>query len=106
MAKFVLLYSGGGMAPTQAEQEALMQAWGAWFGQLGSNLVDGGSPFTGQAKSISREGTVSDGPVGMMATGYSIINAGSLEEAVEVAKNCPVLQGHNASVTVYEAAMM
>jgi len=106
MAKFVLLYSGGGMAPTKAEQEMLLQAWGAWFAQLGPNLVDGGSPFTGQAKSVSSGGSVSDGPVGMMATGYSIINADSLEAAVEEAKNCPVLQGDNARVTVYEAAMM
>ncbi len=35
MANFVLLYSGGSMPETEAEQAAVMQAWGAWFGQLG-----------------------------------------------------------------------
>ena len=41
MANFVLLFSGGGMPETEAEQAAVLQAWGAWYGQLGSALVDG-----------------------------------------------------------------
>lgn len=102
MANFVLLYTGGGMAETPAEQEAVMQAWGAWFGKLGSALVDGGNPFTPVAKTISKGGKVSDGPVGTLATGYSIIKADSLDAAVELAKGCP----HTASggqISVYEA---
>ena len=101
MANFVLLYSGGGMAPTEAEQAAIMQAWGAWFGRLGSAIVDGGNPFTPAAKSIASDGAVSDGPVGTMATGYSILKADSLEAAVEMARSCPVLQG-GGQITVYE----
>jgi hypothetical protein len=101
MANFVLLYSGGGMAEGEAEQAAIMQAWGAWFGGLGSALVDGGNPFTPVAKSIAHNGTVSDGPVGTLATGYSIIKADSLGVAVEMAQGCPVLQG-GGQITVYE----
>ena len=70
MANFVLLYSGGnGMAPTAAEQQAILQAWGAWFGKLGSAVVDGGNPFAPAAKRISSDGKVSDGTVGTAATG-------------------------------------
>jgi hypothetical protein len=101
MANFVLLYSGGGMPATQAEQAEVMKAWGAWFGELGSAVVDGGNPFTPQAKSIASDGSVSDGPVGPMASGYSVIKADSLAAAVEMAKRCPVLQG-GAKITVYE----
>ena len=36
MANFVLLYNGGGMGANEAEQAAIMQAWGAWYGKLGS----------------------------------------------------------------------
>jgi hypothetical protein len=50
-------------------------------------------------KSIASDGTVSDGPVGTMATGYTIISADSLYAAVEQAKGCPVLQG-GAQITV------
>ena len=101
MANFVLLYSGGSMPESQAEQAAVMQAWGAWFGELGSALVDGGNPFTPLAKRIASDGSVSDGPVGTMASGYSILKADSLDAAVELARRCPVLQG-GAQITVFE----
>jgi len=101
MANFVLLYSGGSMPESQAEQAAVLQAWGAWYGRLGNAVVDGGNPFTSQAKSIVSDGKVSNGPVGTMATGYSIIKANSLDEAVEMAKGCPVLQS-GGQITVYE----
>jgi hypothetical protein len=101
MANFVLLYTGGGMPETEAEQAAVLQAWGVWYGKVGSAVVDGGNPFTPVAKSIASNGTVSDGPVGTMATGYTIIKADSLDAAVEMAKSCPILQG-GGQITVYE----
>ena len=58
MANFVLLYSGGSMPEGKAEQAAVMQAWGAWYGGLGGAVIDGGNPFTPKAKRIARDGTV------------------------------------------------
>jgi len=101
MANFVLLYSGGSMPATEAEQAAVMQAWGAWYQRLGSAVVDGGNPFTPVAKSIASDGTVSDGPIGTPASGYTIIAADSLNAAVGMAKGCPVLQG-GGQISVYE----
>ena len=101
MANFVLLYSGGSMPATEAEQATVLQAWGAWYERLGSAVVDGGNPFTPLAKSIASDGSVRDGPVGTMASGYSIITADSLDAAVELAKGCPVLQG-GGQISVYE----
>ena len=31
MSKFVLVYKGGGMATTEAEQQAVMAQWMGWF---------------------------------------------------------------------------
>ncbi len=101
MANFVLLYSGGSMPETKAEQAAVMQAWEAWYGGLGSAVVDGGNPFTPKAKRIASNGTVSDGSVGTMATGYSILKADSLSAAVGMAQGCPVLHG-GGQISVYE----
>jgi hypothetical protein len=101
MANFVLVYTGGGMATTEAERNQAMQAWGAWFGQLGESVVDAGNPFGGAAKNISSDGSVHDGPVGTLATGYSIIKADSIKAAVDAAKGCPVLAS-GAKITVYE----
>src|SRR5215469_17337622 len=79
MANYLLLYSGGRMPESEAEQAAVMQAWTSWFGELGSALVDGGNPTTGQAKTIASDGTVSAGSELGMASGYSILKADSLD---------------------------
>ncbi len=100
MANYVLIYTGGGQPATQAERDAVLKAWTAWFGKLGSNLVDPGNPFSGKVKSIATGGKTSDGAVGTMATGYSIVKADSLDAAAEMAKGCPQLKDGN--VTVYE----
>ena len=103
MTKYVLAYhsGGGGMPETAEEQEELMKVWGAWFGTIGENLVDGGNPF-GPATTVAADGSTSDG--GTLG-GYSIINAASLEEAVNTAKGCPVLAS-GGSLEVCEAIDM
>ena len=98
MANFVLLYSGGGMPETEEEQTAVMQAWMAWYGELGSAVVDAGNPFTAVAKRIASDGTVTDRPGGEGPAGYSIIAADSLDAAVEMAKGCPLPDGGEISV--------
>jgi hypothetical protein len=60
-----------------------------------------GNPFTPRAKRIAIDGSVSDGSVGTMASGYSILKAASLDAAVEMARGCPVLQG-GAQISVFE----
>ena len=99
MTDYLLLYSGGSMPETAEEQKVVMDAWNTWMGQLGSSLKDGGNPFTPASKTVSNDGSVSDG--GGSASGYSIISADSLAAAVDMAKGCPVLQG-GATITVYE----
>jgi hypothetical protein len=77
-----------------------MQAWGNWFGKLGKALVDGGNPFSDKVKSVGSDGKVKDGPTGQ-ATGYSIVEAGSVDQTAEMAKGCPVLTG-GGRITMYE----
>ena len=101
MADYVLLYSGGKMPEGKEEQDAVMAAWNAWFGELGGALKDAGNPFTPAAKSIGSDGAVSDGAGSGPPSGYSIVTADSLDEAVQKAKGSPVLKG-GASITVYE----
>jgi hypothetical protein len=101
MSEYLLLYSGGKMPESEEEMAETMKAWTEWMDGLGDGLKDGGNPFTPAAKTVSEDGSISDGPVGTMATGYSIIGAASLREAAEVAAGCPVLTG-GAKITVYE----
>ncbi len=101
MANFLLVYTGGGMPASDAERKKVMDAWGAWFGRLGPAVVDPGNPIGPTAKSISSDGSVHDGAVGTAASGYSILKADSLNQAVELAKGCPVLES-GAKISVYE----
>jgi len=101
MNKYLLLYSGGGMPESEADQKAMMQAWDSWSKKLGKSLVDGGDPFTPKAKSVLTDGSVKDGPAVGMASGYSIIEADSLDSAVKFARDCPVRQS-GAQISVFE----
>lgn len=89
MANYLLTYHGEGGMPTSTEEtEKVMAGWNAWFGGLGSAVVDPGNPTT-HAKAISPDGSVMDAT--SAPTGYSIIKADSLDHAVELSKGCPVL---------------
>ncbi len=89
MANYLLTYHGeGGMPATEEERAAVMAKWGAWFGQLGDAVVDPGNPTT-RAKAISPDGSVMDAT--SSPSGYSVIKADSLDQAVELSKGCPVL---------------
>jgi hypothetical protein len=99
--KYVLLYHGGGMAEGEAEQAAVMQAWGEWFGSLGSAVVDAGAPFSGTAKSVSSERAVSDGGLGDAPSGYSVVESDSIDAAANMAKSCPI-QKAGGQVAIYE----
>ena len=97
---YVLLYSGGRMPESDEEQATVMKAWDEWMHGLGSSLKDGGNPFApGAAKTITADGAVRDGAGS--ASGYSIITADSLDDAVTKSKGCPVLEG-GATIEVYE----
>lgn len=101
MTNYVLVYTGGsGMEMSQEEREAIMADWGAWYGKMGDAIVDGGNPF-GQSKSIGQSG-VSDGPASSpAATGYTVISAESLDDAVTKSLDHPHIK-HGGQVTVYE----
>ena len=50
------------MEQAHDERKKVMEEWGAWYGQLGASMVDGGATF-GAAKHIT-EDDVADGPLG------------------------------------------
>jgi hypothetical protein len=105
MADYLFLYSGGRAPQGEEEMARVMKAWEDWYAELGPAIKDGGNPFGPDARTVGRGGTVSDGPAGQPATGYTIVTASSLDEAAALAKGSPVLDGDGA-VTVYEIVEM
>ena len=92
MQEFLLVYHGasGPMPESQAEIDKVVQAWGAWFVRLGDAVVDGGNPV-GRSKTILPDGKVENHGGPDPASGYSIIMADDIDDAVEKAKGCPHL---------------
>ena len=79
----------------------IMEAWGKWFESIADKMVDKGGHFSG-AREISHSGT-QDLPMGMESiTGYTIINANSLDDAEKIAQGCPIIK----SIRVYEIMAM
>ena len=99
--RYLLIYYGGSMPETPAQQARVMKQWTSWFARLGPAIVDPGNPFSGSVNKIDANGSVSKGAVGRRASGYSIIEAPSLDAATKLAKGCPVIKG-GAQVAVYE----
>jgi hypothetical protein len=100
MPNYLLAYHGGKMADGKDAQAKVMAAWGQWMQKLGSNLIDGGNPV-GKASTIDNKGAISSGGGANAVSGYSVIKADSLDAAIKLAKECPVLQG-GASIEVCE----
>jgi hypothetical protein len=100
MAKYLITYSGGSQPDgmTEEQRAEVMAAWNAWYERLGEAVVDFGNP-TGTSKVIMPGGVISDGGPGI--TGYSLINADSLDGAAEACREHPHLDG-GGTITIHE----
>ncbi len=103
MKKFLVLYSGGKAPSTPQEGEASMKEWRAWFGKLGSAVVEAGAPVGG-SKVVNGAG-VQDGAGGNISNGYSVLQADDLAGAAKILKSCPII-ADGGTVHVFELMAM
>ena len=103
MPKYIFAYHGGGMPETPEEGEKVMAAWQAWYGELADSLADGGAPV-GMSKTVTTDGVSDDGGSNPLS-GYTVVNAATIDEAVGMAKGCPILDS-GGSVEVAECMEM
>ena len=84
--------------------EEVSKAWMGWFQELGDKIVDAGNPFNSGGMAVEKSGVseIENFP----ATGYSIVKANSMEEAVDMAQTCPLVSLDGAAIRVYEAHPM
>ena len=68
----------------------IMKAWGAWFESISDKMVDQGGHFS-SGREISKSGT-RDLPMNMESiTGYTVIEAESLDAAEKLAQDNPFI---------------
>ena len=104
MPKFLFVYHGGGMPETPEAQQAAMDAWGAWYGSMGDKLVDGGAPVA-QSYTVTADAVTQDGGANP-ASGFTIVEAASYDEACEMAQGCPMVADGSGSCEVAQMMEM
>ena len=111
MEEFALImrHEDGTKVASPEQIQAWMKQTMDWIGGIAAQnkFVSGtGLPFN-DARVVSSKKLVTNGPFGDIKEtigGLIIVRASSIDEAVEFAKGCPVLQGDGNSVEVRKVA--
>lgn len=99
MGKFLFLFRGGDThvqnAKDTKEVKDYIQLWITWqVGLAEQGILVGGDPLKTTGKLVEGQNKiVTDGPcidANEMIGGYLLVNASDLDEAVEIAKGCPI----------------
>ena len=89
MAQYIIAYLGGNQPSTPEEGKQHFAKYKDWLSSLGDSVVSPANPFK-HTCTIRPDGSVSDGSTTSMS-GYTIIEADSIEHARNLAKACPFL---------------
>jgi hypothetical protein len=108
-SKFMFIFRGGGIViqppPPPAEVGAHLAKWTVWVDGLtkAGHTEPGPPPLENGGKTVrGHSKTVTDGPYAEakdLVSGVLLVNAASLEEAVELARGCPIYE-YDGSVEV------
>jgi len=109
MSRFVFIYHApqtpaDAAPPSPEETEQVMSAWMAWAGKVGDAMVDFGAPVAGGVR-VTADGTMN--PSECQVVGYTILEADSLDDALELANAHPHLQmPGGCEIEVHEAQVI
>lgn len=101
MAKYLFVYHGGQAPESEEEHAKVMDEWGQWFGSMGDDVIDGGNPVGPSTTVLSDLSVVNNGGSNP-ASGYSLIEASDLDDAIAKAKGCPIYS-EGGSIEIAEA---
>lgn len=96
MAKYLFVYRDEAdpkSPPSPEQMQAFLAMWGDWFQKYSTAIVDGGDGLQPTGRVLKADGTVSDGPYiesKEIVGGFSVIQADSYDQAVLIARECPI----------------
>jgi len=109
MSKFVLLFrmdiTTEWAQPTPVQMEEYMKEWDKWIKSISAKgkLADGGNHLSREGRVIKPGNVIKNGPYTKKkksVAGYILVKAANLEDAVKLARTCPILNGKGTSVEV------
>lgn len=112
MNKYLLLYRSPAQAsaefePSPEQMQEMMAQWAAWKEKFKENILDMGDGLTHEGRVLGPEGDVTDGPfieAKEVIGGFSIVQAESFEQALDISRACPVRFMPGNSVEVRQMA--
>lgn len=113
MKEFVLIFRMDILTkeiqPSPEQMELYMTQWMEWINDISAQnqLADGGNHLSYSGKVLRPNNVMTDEPYSVnkeSVAGYIIILAKDIDDAVRIAKKCPILQGEGTSVEVRETA--
>lgn len=90
MSKFIISYLGGNIPSNPEESAKHLTNYKEWLSSLGDSIISAANPLK-DTHTINPDGSVTDGSTTAMS-GFTIIEAGSIETAIEMVKTCPFLE--------------
>jgi hypothetical protein len=114
MKKYLVLYHSeaalSGMTVTEMfarstpeQLKAGMGAWQSWHEKSGSAVVDLGAPLD-KSTTVVAGGSASPGKTSI--SGYTVVEAGSMDDAVALMKEHPHFYGPGSSVQILECVQL
>ena len=89
--------------PSPEQMQAMVKLWQDWIGGIAAqNRLVSTEALGMEGKTVSKDAVVSDGPyveVKEYISGYTIVKAENLEEAVKMSEGCPIFL-HDGTVEV------
>ncbi len=94
MGKYVFIYHApmtpaDATPPSEEQMQAVMAEWGKWGERVGEGMVDFGAPLAGGTR-VTSDGSTE--PSQREVSGYTIIEADSMDAALQLAKDHPHLK--------------
>lgn len=90
MPQYVMVYLGGSRSSNPEDAKQNMAKYRDWLASLGDAAVSPANPFK-NTHTVSPGGDVIKGSAVFMS-GYTIVKAKSMDEALALAKKCPFLE--------------
>ena len=112
MTKFMLLYRSpaeveASFNPSPEEMQEIFKQWDAWKEQFKDNILDVGDGLKPGGRVLGADNEVTDGPyveAKEVVGGFSLIQAESYEQALDISRACPVRFMPGNSVEIRELA--
>lgn len=96
MPKYLLIYRDSTEPtppPSPEEMQGFLKMWDGWFSQFPKGIADKGDGLLPTGRVLQPGGVVADGPyveAKEMVGGFSVVEASSYDQAVEIARQCPI----------------